>query len=413
MNAQAFSSILIGISVFTATMMAVVVGLLAAASKLVKSGDCKITVNGDESKSIHVKAGGTLLSTLATQHVYLPSACGGGGTCAMCKCQVLEGGGDILPTETSLISRKEAKEHWRLACQVKVKQDLKIHVPEEIFGIKKFDCTVKSNDNVATFIKELILDIDGGKTLDFIAGQYIQIDIPKYKLEYKDFNIAKEYREDWDRFNLWQYKAHNDEEVFRAYSMANHPAEGNRVTLNVRIASPPPNKPDAPPGIASSYIFNLKPGEKAVVSGPYGDFFVKDTKREKIFVGGGAGMAPMRCHIFHLFHTLKTRDFKVGFWYGARSIREMFYDDEFKAIAKDYPNFNYNVALSAPLKEDNWTGYKGFIHQVLLDEYLSKHPEPEECEYYLCGPPLMIDAVTDMLHKLGVDNEMIAFDSFG
>jgi len=405
-------SILISILVFTFIIMTLVAALMLAASKLVKQGKCKILINDDESKSTSVKAGAMLLNALASENIYLPSACGGGGTCALCKCQIFEGGGEILPTETSLISRKEAKDHWRLSCQVKVKEDMKIHIPEEVFGIKKFNCTVRSNVNVATFIKELVLDINEGKILDFKAGQYIQIDIPAYKLSYKSFDIENEYREDWDRFNLWQYKVVNDDEIFRAFSMANHPAEGNRVTLNVRIASPPPNKPDVSPGIASSYMFNLKPGDKVVVSGPYGDFLMRNTDREKIYVGGGAGMAPMRSHLFHLFHTEKTKR-NISYWYGARSVRERFYDDEFKAIVNAFPNFKYHVALSAPLKEDNWTGPTGFIHQVLLDNYLSKHPEPEECEYYLCGPPLMIDAVTNMLHDLGVDDEMISFDSFG
>ncbi|MFT7636544.1 MAG: Na+-transporting NADH:ubiquinone oxidoreductase subunit F [Candidatus Omnitrophota bacterium] len=404
--------ILISIAVFTTTILALIGFLLLAASKLMPGGECKITINDDESKSPTVKSGGTLLSVLADQNVYLPSACGGGGTCAMCKCQVFEGGGDILPTETSLISRKEAKDHWRLSCQVKVKQDMKIGVPEEIFGIKKFTCTVTSNANVATFIKDLDLSIDDGVKLDFEAGQYIQIDIPAYRNSYKEFAIEEEYREDWDRFNLWQYNGVNPEEIFRAYSMANHPAEGNRVKLNVRIASPPPNKPEVAPGIASSYIFNLKPGDKCVLSGPYGDFLCRDTEREKIYVGGGAGMAPMRSHVFDLFHTRKWQH-KTSFWYGARSVREMFYDDEFKAIESEFPNFKYHVALSAPLPEDKWNGKTGFIHQVLLNEYLSKHPEPEECEYYLCGPPMMIDAVTNMLLDIGVDQEMISFDSFG
>jgi len=404
-------SILIAIGVFTAIILVLVGILMVASSKLVKHDDCKILINEDESKSPTVKAGSMLLNALADSGIYLPSACGGGGTCAMCKCQVLEGGGEILPTETGLISRKEAKDHWRLSCQVKVKNDLKIHIPEEVFGIKKYDCTVRSNHNVATFIKELVLDIEKGVNLDFKAGQYIQIDIPPYKLSFKDFDIESEYREDWDRFNLWQYNATNDDDIFRAYSMANHPAEGNRVTLNIRIASPPPNKPDVSPGIATSYTFNLKPSDKVTVSGPYGDFLIRDTDREKIYVGGGAGMAPMRSHLFHLFHTLKT-DKKVGFWYGARSKREMFYDDEFKAIAKDFPNFKYHVALSAPVKEDQWDGLTGFIHQVLFNEYLSKHPEPEECEYYLCGPPMMIDAVNNMLRDLGVETEMISYDIF-
>lgn len=408
---DALISILVSIVVFTTLILSFVGLILFAASKLVSSGDCKININDDPEQARTVKGGTTLLSALATKNIYLPSACGGGGTCAMCKCQVIEGGGDILPTETGLISRKEQKENWRLACQVKVKQDMKIRVPEEIFGIKKFNCEVRSNHNVATFIKELILDIKG-ETLKFEAGQYIQIDIPPYKNSYKEFDIENEYREDWDKYNLWQYNGVNDEEIFRAYSMGNHPAEGNRVMLNVRIATPPPNKPDVPAGVASSYIFNLKPGDKVMVSGPYGDFLPRDTDREKIYVGGGAGMAPMRSHLFHLFHTVKTQR-NVSYWYGARSTREMFYDEDFKKIEDEFPNFKYHVALSAPLETDNWKGPTGFIHQVLLEEYLSKHPEPEECEYYLCGPPMMIDAVTNMLHSIGVGDEMISFDSFG
>jgi len=404
-------AILISIAVFTLIILVLVSVLMFAAAKLIRQDDCKILINDDEEKSPTVKAGSMLLNALADSGIYLPSACGGGGTCAMCKCQVLSGGGDILPTETSVLSRKEAKDHWRLSCQVKIKHDMNIRVPEEVFGIKKYHCTVRSNHNVATFIKELVVDMEEGKTLDFKAGQYIQIDVPPYRLSYKDFDVEEEYREDWDRFHLWKYTVVNDDDIFRAYSMANHPAEGNRVMLNIRIASPPPNKPEAPPGIASSYTFNLKPEDKVTLSGPYGDFLIRETKREKIYVGGGAGMAPMRSHLFHLFHTLKT-DVKVSFWYGARSKREMFYDDEFKAIAKDFPNFDYRVALSEPLKEDQWTGLTGFIHKVLHDQYLSKHPEPEECEYYLCGPPMMIDAVTNMLHELGVDNEMISFDIF-
>jgi len=409
---QTLTPILAGISVFTLMIVSIVAIILAAASKLVKSGDCKITINEDEDKAINVPAGSNLLSALAGKSVYLPSACGGGGTCAQCKCQVLDGGGDILPTETTHISRKEAKDHWRLSCQVKVKEDMKIHVPDEIFNIKKFQCTVKSNRNVATFIKELVLDIDGGEELKFEAGQYIQIYIPPYKLSFGQFEIEKEYRPDWDQFKLWDLNAHNDETIFRAFSMANHPAEGNRVTLNVRIATPPPRTTGIPPGIASSYIFDLKAGDKVEISGPYGDFFFKNTDREKIYIGGGAGMAPMRSHLFQLFHTEKTNK-KISYWYGARSQRERFYDDEFEKIAKEFPNFSFHVALSSPLPEDNWKGPTGFIHQVLLDEYLKNHPEPEECEYYLCGPPMMIDAVMNMLYNLGVENKMIAFDSFG
>ena len=405
---------IIGLSilVFAGVIMTLVAVLTLLEKKLIPQGEVKILINGDEEKSPDVQPGGTLLGALSSAKVFLPSACGGGGTCAMCKCQVLDGGGDILPTELTHITRQEAKDKWRLACQVKVKQDMKIHVPEEVFSIQKFNCTVRSNDNVATFIKELILDIDEGKTLDFEAGGYIQIDIPEYSsLKYSDFDIQKEYHPDWDKFNLWRYVANNPEDCFRAYSMANHPAEGNRVMLNVRIASPPPGRDDIPPGIASSYIFNLKPGDKVVVSGPYGEFFAQETEREMVYIGGGAGMAPMRSHIFDLFHTKKTNR-KVSFWYGARSKREMFYDDHFKQIVEDFPNFTYNVGLSDPLPEDDWEGYTGFIHQVVFDNYLKDHPDPTEIEYYLCGPPMMISSVQKMLYDLGVEKEMIRFDEF-
>lgn len=404
--------VLLSVVVFSVVILTLVTILNVAEKKLLPQGEVQILINGDAEKSPTVSPGGTLLGALSNAKVFLPSACGGGGTCAMCKCQVLEGGGDILPTELTHISRKEAKENWRLACQVKVKQDMKIHVPEEIFSIQKFNATVRSNDNVATFIKEFVLDLDDGKELDFHAGGYIQIDIPAYNnLKYKDFAIQEEYHEDWDKFNMWRYTANNPEDCFRAYSMANHPAEGNMVMLNVRIASPPPGRDDIPPGIASSYIFNLKPGDKVVVSGPYGEFFAKDTDREMLYIGGGAGMAPMRSHIFDLFHTKNTSR-KVSFWYGARSKREMFYDDDFKGIADKWDNFSYNVGLSDPKPEDNWDGYTGFIHQVVLENYLKNHPDPTEIEYYLCGPPMMISSVNKMLFDLGVEKDMIAYDEF-
>lgn len=404
--------VLISTAVFVGIIILLIILLSFVESKIAQKGDCKITIN-DQAEPLKVAGGSTLLSTLAANKIFLPSACGGGGTCAMCKCQVLEGGGSILPTETGLIPRSEQKEHYRLACQVKIRQDMKIHIPEEVFNIQKFDCTVRSNNNVATFIKELVLELPNGKPLNFKAGGYIQIDIPPYKVNFKDFQIAEKYRPDWDKYKLWELKANNDEEVFRAYSMASHPAEPGIVMLNVRIATPPPRDMSLPPGKASSYIFNLKPGDKVTISGPYGEFFIKETKREMVYIGGGAGMAPMRSHIFHLFHTLKTTDRKVSFWYGARSKREMFYDDDFKNIQNNFPNFSYNVALSEPLPEDNWQGYVGFIHKVLHDHYLKNHEEPEEIEYYLCGPPMMIDAVQNMLDSLGVPKEMIAFDSFG
>ncbi|MBT3179675.1 MAG: NADH:ubiquinone reductase (Na(+)-transporting) subunit F [Candidatus Marinimicrobia bacterium] len=404
--------ILLSIAVFTGIVLVLVLILNFAESKLLPQSDMKITVNNE--REILVRPGGTLLNALASDTIYLPSACGGGGTCAMCRCQVLDGGGEILPTETGHINRNDAKENWRLACQVKVKENMKIQVPDEVFSIQKWDCTVKSNENVATFIKELVMDLPDGENLNFEAGGYIQIDIPEYhNLTFNNFSVEDEYHEDWDKYKIWDLVANNDDPIFRAYSMANHPAEGNKVMLNVRIATPPPPLwNDVPPGLASSYIFNLKPGDKVTISGPYGEFFAKETEREMVYVGGGAGMAPMRSHLFHLFHTLKTKR-KVSFWYGARSVREMFYDSQFKEIAKEFPNFSYNVALSDAMEEDNWTGPTGFIHQVLYDEYLSKHDDPTEIEYYMCGPPPMIGAVEGMLDNLGVEPEMIAYDSFG
>ncbi len=407
------ASSLLAISVFTGVILILVLILNFAESRLLPQGDVSIKINGDDDKTIKTRPGATLLSALAGENVFLPSACGGGGTCAMCKCQVIDGGGDILPTEKGHIGRKEAQDNWRLACQVKVKEDIGIQVADEFFNIQKWDCTVRSNDTVATFIKELILELPKGENLNFTAGGYIQIDIPEYKdLSYKNFEIDKEYHSDWDKFNIWDIVANNDEDCFRAYSMANHPAEGNIIMLNVRIAHPPPNKWDAPPGIASSYIYNLKPGDKVDISGAYGEFFIKDTDREMVYIGGGAGMAPLRSHLFHLFHTLKTGR-KVSYWYGARSKREMFYDSHFKKIQDEFPNFSYNVALSDPLKEDNWGGYTGFIHQVVLDNYLNDHEDPTEIEYYMCGPPMMNTAVTKMLHDIGVEDDMIDFDDFG
>ncbi len=407
-------SILLSIVVFTGVILILVLIINFAENKLLPKGEMTITVNDEQDKKFKVRPGGTLLSALANETIYLPSACGGGGTCAMCKCQVLDGGGGILPTETGHISRNEAKENWRLACQVKVKEDMNIHVPDEIFSIRKWECTVKSNENVATFIKELVLDLPEGENLNFQAGGYIQIDVPKYRnLLFKGFDVEDEYHPDWDKYKVWDLVANNDEPIFRAFSMANHPAEGNRIMLNVRIATPPPPLwNDVPPGLASSYIFNLKPGDKVTISGPYGEFFIKETDREMVYIGGGAGMAPMRSHLFHLFQTLKTGR-KVSFWYGARSVREMFYDDHFKNLEDQFPNFNYQVALSDAMEEDNWKGSTGFIHQVLHDEYLSKHDDPTEVEYYMCGPPPMISAVEGMLNSLGVEPEMIAYDSFG
>ena len=401
------------IVVFTSVMLVLVYFLSVAEKNLLPQGDVRILINGDEEKSPTLKPGGTLLSALATQNVFLPSACGGGGTCAMCLCQVNSGGGQILTTELGHISRNDAKNNWRLACQVKVKENMDITIPDEIFNIQKWECTVKSNINVATFIKEMVLELPEGETLNFKAGGYIQIDIPKYDISFKTFDIESEYHPDWDKFNIWDLNCKNDEPEFRAYSMANHPAEGNRVMLNVRISTPPPPLwNDVPPGIASSYIFNLKPGDKVTISGPYGDFFIKEkSEREMVYIGGGAGMAPMRSHLFHLFHTEKTNR-KVSFWYGARSKREMFYDDDFLDIKSKFDNFKYIVAMSDPQPEDNWTGATGFIHSVLLEEYLKNHDDPTEIEYYMCGPPPMIDALENMLYSLGVEPEMIAYDKF-
>ena len=402
--------IILSTLIFTGIILVLVMILNYATSKLVSTGDVKILINGDESKSIITAAGSTLLQTLSEEKIFLPSACGGGGTCGLCTCMISAGGGEILPTEKPHLSRAEIKDNVRLACQVKVKSDMQIKIPDEIFNIQKWECEVVSNENVATFIKELVVRLPKGENLDFRAGGYIQIDIPPYKLNYSEFNIEDEYRGDWDKFNMWRYHSELEETIFRAYSMANHPAEGNIVMLNVRIASPPPGM-DVPPGIASSYIFNLKPGDKVMVSGPYGEFFAKDTNREMLYVGGGAGMAPMRSHIFDLLKS-KHSPRKISFWYGARSKREMFYDDEFRALAEEFPNFSYHVALSDPQKEDDWDGPVGFIHQVVQDNYLNHHESPEDIEYYMCGPPMMVDAVDSMLYNLGVEKEMIDYDSF-
>lgn len=403
---------------FAIIIMLLVSILLTAKAKLAPSGPVRLTINGDQ--EVEVESGSTLLSTLGNNKIFLPSACGGGGTCAMCKCQVLEGGGEILPTEKPYFTRKEIQENWRLGCQVKVKNDMKIKVPEEIFGIKKWECEVVSNDNVATFIKEFVVKLPEGETLDFQSGGYIQVDVPPVEVDFsKDlYNIGEEYREDYDKFGIWDLKMKNDEEIFRAYSMANHPAEGNIVMLNIRIATPPWDRAknkwmDVNPGICSSYVFSRKPGDKVTISGPYGEFHIKDTKKEMLYIGGGAGMAPLRSHIFHLFHTDKTRDRKVSYWYGGRSKRELFYTEDFRKIEKEFDNFSYHIALSEPMPEDNWDGYTGFIHNVVLENYLKHHPEPEEIEFYLCGPPMMNAAVFKMLDDLGVPDENIAFDDFG
>ena len=399
--------------VFVAVVTLLVALLNAAAGKLLPQGKVVITINDDYENALSVSAGRSLLSTLSDEKIFIPSACGGGGTCGMCKCRITEGGGQVLPTELNHISRSEVKQDVRLSCQVKVREEMKIYVPEEIFNIRQWECTVRSNRSVATFIKELVLELPEKEKLEFKAGGYIQIDIPEYRnIRFSDFDIGKEYRDDWDRFGMWQLASRNDQATFRAYSMANHPAEGNIIILNVRVATPPPDLwQSAPPGVGSSYIFNLKPGDKARVSGPYGEFFIRGSDREMVYIGGGAGMAPMRSHIFHLFRTVKTSR-KVSFWYGARSRKEMFYDEEFRAIAEEFPNFTYHVALSEPLPGDNWDGLTGFIHNVLYESYLKNHEEPEEIEYYMCGPPVMISAVDKMLYSLGVEKEMISYDEF-
>ncbi len=401
-----------GVIAFTVVIVTLVLVLIAARSRLVSSGEVTITINGDPSKAIRTAAGSSLLGTLAENKLFIPSACGGQGTCGVCRVVVNEGGGTLLPTETGYISRKEAREGCRLSCQVKVKEDLKIQVPAEIFDIKKWTCRTRSNMNVATFIKELVLELPEGEEVPFRAGGYIQIECPPHVVDYKTFEVEEEYREDWDKFDQWRYTSKVDENVVRAYSMANYPDEKGVIMLNVRIASPPPRTPDVPPGQMSSFIFDLKPGDEVVISGPYGEFFARDTASEMIFIGGGAGMAPMRSHIFDQFRRLGS-DRKVSFWYGARSMREAFYVEDFDAIAAENENFDWHLALSEPLPEDNWNGLKGFIHQVLFDNYLNDHPSPEDCEYYICGPPMMNDAVIQMLTNLGVEQENIMFDDFG
>lgn len=389
--------------------------LVIVRKKLTPQGKVKININNE--KNIEVEPGSSLLATLANEQIFLPSACGGGGNCGMCKCQVLEGGGTILPTETGFFSRKEQLDHWRLGCQVKVREDMKIAINPQIFGIKKWECEVVSNRNVATFIKEFVVKLPEGEHLKFESGGYIQIDVPKCDVNYKDIQVNEEYVKDWEKFHMFDLVMHNPEPQFRAYSMASYPAEDNIIMLNVRIATPPFDRVNGGfmkvnPGVCSSYIYSLKPGDKVTISGPYGEFHVKNTKREMIFIGGGAGMAPMRSHILDQFLTKHT-DRKASFWYGGRSLRELFYIDDFNKIEADNPNFSFNIALSAPLPEDNWTGYVGNIHEVLFENYLKNHPEPEEIEYYLCGPPMMTQAVLNMLDNLGVPKEMIMFDDFG
>jgi Na+-transporting NADH:ubiquinone oxidoreductase subunit F len=408
--------ILTSVVAFLIIVLVLVATLLYAKAKLTPSGEVKIIIN--EEKELTVNPGNTILSTLSEQGIFLPSACGGGGTCGMCRCQVVEGGGSILPTETSFFSRKEQQDHWRLGCQVKIREDVKIVVPEEVMGIRKWECEVVSNHNVATFIKEFVVKLPEGETLNFKSGGYIQIDVPKYECDFgKDIEVEEMYRDEWDKFKLWDLKIKNSEETYRAYSMANHPAEGNIVMLNIRIATPPWDRQkngwaNVPPGLCSSYIFSRKPGDKVTISGPYGEFHIQDTQNEMLYIGGGAGMAPLRSHLFHLFHTLKSGR-KVSYWYGARSVREIFYEDDFRAIEKEFPNFTFTIALSDPQQGDNWTGPVGFIHQVIYDNYLKNHDAPEDIEYYMCGPGPMTNAVNKMLYDLGVDKENIYFDDFG
>ena len=404
--------IIAGVVMFTIVVFFMVVVILLARAMLVASGPVTIGINGNPEKSLTIAAGGKLLTALSEASIFVPSACGGGGTCGTCLVKVHEGGGNILPTELISISKREAREGVRLACQVGVKQDMKIEIPAEIFDVKKWQCKVRSNNNVATFIKELVLELPAGEDVKFRAGGYIQIEAPPHQLKYTDFDIETEYRDDWDKYNLWQYESIVKEDTVRAYSMASYPAEKGIIMLNVRVATPPSGPKKFPPGIMSSYIFNLKPGDECTISGPYGEFFAKDTDAEMVFIGGGAGMAPMRSHIFDQLRTLKgTR--KMSYWYGARSFREMFYVEEFDQLAKDNDNFSWHIALSEPQPEDNWTGLTGFIHQVLYDEYLKDHPAPEDCEYYICGPPLMQAAVLKLLDDLGVESENILFDDFG
>ncbi|NQY27661.1 MAG: NADH:ubiquinone reductase (Na(+)-transporting) subunit F [Piscirickettsiaceae bacterium] len=403
--------IILGIVLFTVIIMALVLLILSARSKLVSTGDVAININDE--KTINCAAGGKLLGALADAELFVSSACGGGGTCGQCTVKVLSGGGSILPTELTHISKREAADGDRLSCQVAVKQDMKIQVPEEVFGVKKWECTVRSNDNVATFIKELILELPSGENVNFQAGGFIQIECPAHVSEYKDFDIGEEYRGDWDRFDMWRYTSKVTHDVIRAYSMANYPEEEGIIMLNVRIASPPPGAgDDIPPGQMSSYIFNLKEGDKVTISGPFGEFFAKDTDKEMVFIGGGAGMAPMRSHIFDQLRRLKTKR-KVSFWYGARSIREMFYVEDFDTLQAENDNFKWHVALSDPAEDDNWTGHTGFIHNILYENFLKDHPAPEDCEYYMCGPPVMNSSVITMLEDMGVERDNIFLDDFG
>jgi Na+-transporting NADH:ubiquinone oxidoreductase subunit F len=411
------SLILASVGVFLGVILLLVIILLIAKRYLSPSGKVKVTINGE--KEVEVEVGSSLLSTLAENKIFLPSACGGGGSCAQCRCQVEAGGGEILPTEKVHFSRKEQQAKWRLGCQVKVKQDMEIKVPEAVLGVKKWECEVVSNNNVATFIKEFVVRLPKGEHLNFVSGGYIQIDIPKYDIKYADYEIEDRFRGDWDKFKMWDLTCKNEEETMRAYSMANYPAEGDIVMLNVRIATPPFDRVNGgfmnvPPGISSSYIFSLKPGDKVMVSGPFGEFHpILDSGREMLYVGGGAGMAPLRSHILHLLKTLKITDRKISYWYGARSKNEIFYEEDFRELEREFPNFSFHIALSDPLPEDNWTGPVGFIHNVILNNYLKDHEAPEDVEYYMCGPGPMAKAVEKMLYDLGVPRNMLMFDDFG
>jgi Na+-transporting NADH:ubiquinone oxidoreductase subunit F len=409
--------VIASVAIFLIVIILLVAVLLFAKKKLTPSGEVTININEGD-REIVTEPGNTLLSTLSNNKILLPSACGGGGTCAMCRCQIVEGGGSILPTETDFFTRKEQNDNWRLACQVKVKEDLKIKVPQEVLGVKKWECEVVSNKNVATFIKEFVVRLPEGETLNFKSGGYIQIDVPKIEVDFKDIHVEEKYRDEWEKFGMFSLKMNNPEPTYRAYSMANHPAEGNIIMLNIRIATPPWDRASnsfksVNPGICSSFVFSRKPGDKVTISGPYGEFFLKKNDNEMMFIGGGAGMAPMRSHLFHLFHTVKEQKKKVTFWYGARSWKEVFYYEQFRDIEKNFDNFKFHLALSEPMPEDKWEGPTGFIHQVIYDNYLCKHEEPEEIDYYLCGPPMMNDAVQKMLYNLGVPDENVAFDDFG
>jgi len=405
-----FATIIGGVALFTIVVMLLVSLILVARARLVSNGDVQIEINGDPDRTLTVPAGGKLLNTLADAGIFLSSACGGGGTCAQCKCQIVDGGGSMLPTEEGHFTRGQRRDNWRLSCQVAVKQDMKIEVAPEFFGVKQWETTVLSNDNVATFIKELVLEIPAGESVDFRAGGYVQLEVPPHEVRYADYEIDEQYRGDWEHFGLFKKVSKVNDTTIRAYSMANYPEEKGVIKFNIRIATPPPGS-DFPPGKMSSYVFGLKPGDKVKVFGPYGEFFAKDTDAEMVFIGGGAGMAPMRSHIFDQLRRLNSKR-KISFWYGARSLREMFYEDDYNTLAAENDNFDWHVALSDPQPEDNWTGMTGFIHNVVLENYLKNHPAPEDCEYYMCGPPMMNAAVVKMLKDLGVEDENIALDEF-